>query len=95
MTVAAHDHRRGYPLRRLPDRPGVYVQVHGDWDRPLHVWLYRGAWRAICRPCMDSIRSDDETYNYGWPTQAAAFDAAVRHCGDCQTADPPPDGAVA
>jgi hypothetical protein len=85
VTVVArpHDHSRGYPMRAFPGKPGVFVQRHGDWDRPMHVWLYRDAWRILCWPCMTSIRSGDELYDHGWPSQSAAFDAALAHCRAC------------
>lgn len=85
MTAAVHTHKPAHPLRAFVGRPGVYVQCHGDWIRPLNVWLYRGAWRTICRPCMTPVQSGDELYDGGWPTQAAAFDAAVAHCSGCPT----------
>ncbi len=86
MTAAfatRHNHDRGYPMRRFAGLPGVWVQRHRDWDRPLHVWLYRGAWRIICWPCMTSLRSADDMYADGWPTQQAAMDAAHAHCARC------------
>lgn len=79
----AHDHNGGYPMRAFPGRPGVWVQRHGDWCRPLSVWLYRGAWRVLCFSCMVSIRSDNDLYGRGWPSLGEAFDAAVAHCGGC------------
>lgn len=79
-----HNHKRGHPLRAFVDRPGVWVQRHGDWNRPLHVWLYRGAWRVICWPCATPLRSGDDLYDDGYRTQAAAFDAAVTHCAACE-----------
>lgn len=79
-----HDHRRGYPVRAFPNRHGVWVQVHGQWGRPLHVWLYRGAWRAVCWSCMTALRFGDDLYDGGWRTQAAAFGMALAHCRDCQ-----------
>jgi len=82
-VITVHDHKSAYPMRRFVGRRGVFVHCHGTWDRPLHAWLYRGTWRVICRPCMTPIQSDDAMYGYGWPTQAAAFDAAVAHCGAC------------
>lgn len=82
-TAAPHDHERGHPMRRFAGRPGVYVQRHGDWDRPLHVWLYRGAWRILCFPCMVSIQSGDPMWDNGWPTQTEAFDVAYAHCAGC------------
>lgn len=85
MATAVHEHKPGHQLRAFPGRPGVYVNRHGDWDRPLHVWLYRGAWRVICWPCMTPLQSGLGLYDGGWPTQQAAFAAAVAHCGGCST----------
>lgn len=86
--AAPHDHSRGYRMRAFVGKPGLWIQRHGDWDRPMHVWLYRGAWRILCFPCMTSIRSDDEVYDHGWPSQSVAFDAALAHCAGC-TVSPP------
>lgn len=86
MTITTHDHSRGYPMRSFTGRPGVFVQRFGRWDRPLRVWRYRGAWRVICLPCMTPIQSGDDLYGGGWPTQAAAFDAAITHCRCCPVA---------
>lgn len=83
MAATVHDHERGYRMRAFAGRTGMYVQRHGNWDRPLRVWLYRGAWRVICLPCMTSVGSGDELYVNGWPTQQAAFTAALEHCGTC------------
>lgn len=70
-------------LRQIAGRRGWWVRVHGEWSRPLNVWRYRGAWRVICYPCMYPLASDDPTFDYGWPTMEAAFDAAHRHCATC------------
>lgn len=83
MTITVHGHERGYQVRAFVGRPGVWVQRHGEWCRPLHVWLYRGAWRVICWPCMASIDSGDSLYGGGWPAQVAALDAAAEHCRTC------------
>lgn len=82
-TPVAHDHSRGYGMRAFAGRSGVWVQVHGEWCRPLNVWLYRGAWRIHCYRCMTPIRSDSELYDGGYPTQSEAFDVALAHCRDC------------
>lgn len=81
--MTTHVHKDSHPLRRFVFRPGVFVQSHGTWERPIRVWLYRGAWRATCMPCLTGISSDDPEYGYGWPTQQAAFAAAMAHCGGC------------
>ncbi len=83
MTTTIHDHKPGYRPRAFVGVPGLWVQRHGDWCRPLHVWLYQGAWRAICFLCMTSLRAEDDLYDGGYRTQAAAFDAALAHCGQC------------
>lgn len=83
-----HDHSRGYRLRAFVGETGTWVQRHGEWQRPMHVWLYRGAWRIICWPCMTSLRSDDALYDGGWRTLTAAFDVAWDHCRTCP--DNPP-----
>ncbi len=88
QTTTTHDHERGHRLRALVGVPGVWVQRHGDWQCPLHVWLYRGAWRALCFVCMTSLSTDDDLYGGGYRTQSAAFDAAHDHCRSC------PDGAA-
>lgn len=82
-----HDHTRGYPMRAFVGRPGVWVQRHGDWDRPLNVWLYRDAWRVLCFPCMTPIRSGSDLYDGGYRTQGEAFAAAVAHCRECEAGD--------
>ncbi len=82
MTLT-HDHKRGHQCRAIVGKPGVWVQRHGNWCRPMNVWLYRGAWRCICFPCMTAIKSDDEVWDFGWPTLGAAMDAARQHCRDC------------
>lgn len=41
----------------------------------------------------DGILSGDELYDGGWPTQAAAFDAATAHCSDCPTTNQTSTGA--
>lgn len=91
----AHVHKPTHPLRAFPGRRGVFVNRHGDWDRPLHVWLYRGAWRVICWPCSMPLRSGLDLYDGGWPSQGEAFNAAVAHCGECPTASAGLAGAVA
>lgn len=83
ITTAHRHHEDVHPMRIVLGRPGVYVYNHGDWDRPMHVWLYRGAWRAVCRPCVMPITSDDTLTGYGWRTMVAAYDAAVAHCRNC------------
>ncbi len=85
-TTTVHDHSRGYTVRAFAGRTGLWVQRHGTWCRPVNVWLYRGAWRAVCFPCMTSLRSGDDLYDRGWRTQGDAMDAAYRHCGDCRVA---------
>lgn len=82
MTVA-HVHKDAHPMRRFAGRRGLWVLNHGDWDRPLHVWLYRGAYRVICRVCLTSIQSGDRLYDGGWPDRSSAMDAAAAHCRDC------------
>jgi hypothetical protein len=79
-----HVHSLARPLRRFAGRRGVWVHHH-DWCRPLVVWRYRGAWRVVCWACWPTaIRSDDPTYGGGgWPTQQAAFAAALAHCAEC------------
>lgn len=95
-TTLAHDHSRGHALRAFPSRPGVWVKWCGDWHRPLHVWLYRGAWWVNCHVCMGSVRSDNALYAAGgWPTQAAAVVAALAHCADCPAVTAQLAGAVA
>ncbi len=83
LSATVHEHKRGHQMRAFPGRRGVFVQRHGDWSRPLHVWLYRGAWRVICWPCMTPLQSGNRLYDGGWPTQRAAFGAALEHCGSC------------
>jgi hypothetical protein len=78
-----HDHRDGYPIRAFVGMPGIWVQRHGQWDRPLNVWLYRGAWRVLCFICMAPVSTKDALYGYGYRSQAEAFDAALAHCRDC------------
>lgn len=80
---ATHDHSRGYQLRAFVGLPGVWVRVHGDWQRPIHVWLYRGAWRVLCWPCLTPLRTGDELHDGGYGSQSEAFDAAVAHCRGC------------
>ncbi len=82
MTIT-HDHSRGHQYRAIVGKPGIWVTRHGDLCRPLNVWLYRGAWRIICFPCMTAIKSDHELWDFGWPTQDDAMDAAQGHCRDC------------
>lgn len=69
------------PVRRFVGSPGVWIRVHGEWCRPLHVWLYRGAWRVACRLCWPNgaLWSGDDLWGGGWATQAEAFDAAHAH----------------
>lgn len=88
MTAAVHEHRRGHQMRAFVGRPGVFIQRHGDWRRPLHVWLYRGAWRVICWPCMTPLQSGSEVYDDGWGTQHAALTAAHEHCRGCAVGGP-------
>ncbi len=82
-TRLRHDHCRGYQMRAFAGRRGVWVQRHGDWDRPLHVWWYRDAWRVICFPCMTTLRTWDELFDGGYRSQGEAFDAALAHCRGC------------
>lgn len=84
ISTATHDHRRGYQLRAFPGKTGLWVQRYGEWVRPVTVWQYRGAWRAVCYACSISIRSGNALYDNGWPTQTAAMDAANRHCNECE-----------
>lgn len=79
-----HDHIRGYRLQAFVGETGAWVKRHGDWHRPIHVWLYRGAWRIICWPCMTALQSGDDLHDGGWRTQAAAMDAAYAHCWMCR-----------
>jgi hypothetical protein len=81
-----HDHKNGRPVRGIAGRPGVWVWFHDEWCRPLRIWVYRGAWRVVCRRCMAGLSSDDERYDDGWPTWQAALDAAHAHCAACPTA---------
>jgi hypothetical protein len=81
-----HNHKAGRPARVIVGRPGVWVWFHQEWCRPLHVWLYRGAWRVVCRRCMTGLASELELYGNGWPTIGDAFDAALAHCAACPIA---------
>jgi hypothetical protein len=80
-------HNHGAPLRRFAGHTGVYLRAYGEWCRPLRVWLYRGAWRVVCRACHPAvINSGNLLYDGGWPTLKAAFAAAVEHCAACPVA---------
>jgi hypothetical protein len=68
------------PVRKFVGRPGYWVKMFGTWHRPLRVVLQRGAWQAICWVCDQPLRSGDELYGDGWPTQPAAYAAALQHC---------------
>lgn len=78
-----HSHQRGYPMRRFVGQPGVWVQRLRDWNRPVHVWLHKGAYRVICWPCMTPLQSGDDMYDNGWPSREAAMDVAHAHCASC------------
>ena len=88
LATKPHDHKGAYQIRAFVGMPGLWVNRYGEWCRPVHVWLYRGAWRAACFPCARALPSDNPLFDYGYPTQAAAFDAAHDHCRACTTRMP-------
>lgn len=81
---AEHDHTHGYPTRAFVGTPGIWVQRHGQWCRPLHVWLYRGAWRVVCFVCMTALHAGyGGLYGGGYQSLPAAMNAALAHCRKC------------
>ena len=81
VVLAASTH--GHRIRRFANRTGWWVHYYSEWVRPLHVWLHRGAWRVICRACVEQVRSADDMWDDGWPTQETAIEAALAHCATC------------
>lgn len=94
--MTAHVHRDTHRVRACVGRPGIWVNCHGEWCRPLWVRLYRGAWRVGCWPCLSGIDSGNDLWDRGFASLGDAFEAAMAHCASCSaTVTPVTFAAVA